>query len=177
MAKYPGQIRIGNRQDEPIVRPLIAHILAKNPEELDLNGADKDLRNIEQAYFGNGGLFLIAERDGVVVGLLGAKEAESPECLRIDRFYIFDQSEAGEQTAKDLLRVLDNFAVVSDYNKLILPAYLPDAHKLACLGNFSREQANDFYEKEFALPCFGSLELRLKGQEAVARAYGKDVAH
>lgn len=173
MAKYPGQIRIGNRQDEPIVRPLIAGVLGKTPEDLELSASDKDLRNIEQAYFGAGGLFLIAERDGAIVGLLAANESEhngrqEANQLYVKRLYVFDESKAGELVARALLKVLDNFACVSDHNRLILPASLPDASKFARLSGFCFDQSQGFYFKELALPCFGSLELRLKAQEAVA---------
>ena len=41
--------------------------------ELELDGRDKDLKNIEGYYFGNNGLFLVAEEDGAIVGAVGAR--------------------------------------------------------------------------------------------------------
>ncbi len=83
------QIRVANRQDEKHIQALFAEICRKKGEELDLGGSHKDLRNIEANYFGNEGLFLIAEVEGQIVGFAGARK-KSDETISIDRFFVGD---------------------------------------------------------------------------------------
>jgi len=83
------QIRVANRQDEKQIQSIFADICSKKGEEFDLNSRHKDLRNIEANYFGNEGIFLVAEDDGKIIGFAGAKK-ESDSVLSLDRFYIDD---------------------------------------------------------------------------------------
>lgn len=83
------QIRVANRQDEKHIQALFAEICKKKGEEIDLSESHKDLRNIEANYFGNEGLFLIAEEEGKIIGFAGARK-KSDETLSVDRFYIED---------------------------------------------------------------------------------------
>lgn len=62
------QIRIFNRQDDKGLRAIIAPL-----ENLDLDDKDRDLRNVEGTYFGNSGIFLVAEDDGQIKAYMGAR--------------------------------------------------------------------------------------------------------
>lgn len=62
------QIRIFNRQDDKGLRAIVAPL-----ENLDLDNKDRDLRNVEGTYFGNNGIFLVAEDDGQIKAYMGAR--------------------------------------------------------------------------------------------------------
>ena len=83
------QIRVANRQDEKQIQSIFADLCSKKGEELDLNSKQNDLRNIEANYFGNEGIFLVAEDDGKIIGFAGAKKS-SNTVISVDRFYILD---------------------------------------------------------------------------------------
>lgn len=83
------QIRVANRQDEKQIQTIFADLCSKKGEELDLNSKHKDLRNIEANYFGNEGIFLVAEDSGKIIGFAGAKKS-SDIVISVDRFYILD---------------------------------------------------------------------------------------
>ncbi len=67
------QIRIANRQDEPEIRTLVESICKESGSPFDIETSDSDLRNIDANYFGHEGLFLVAEDEGKIVGVAGAK--------------------------------------------------------------------------------------------------------
>jgi hypothetical protein len=62
------QIRIFNRQDDKALRAIIGQL-----GNLDLDDKDSDLRNVEGTYFGNNGIFLVAEDDGQIKAYMGAR--------------------------------------------------------------------------------------------------------
>ena len=79
------QIRIANKQDERSLRDFVEAFHKNAGEPFDLKGADRDLAHIEASYFGRDGLFLVAEDDGVVVGLAGARRRDDDDSPRKDR--------------------------------------------------------------------------------------------
>ena len=83
------QIRVANRQDEPIIRTIVNQALAERGQsEVDLKGRDEDLNNVEQHYFWYDGLFLVAEEDGQIIGLVGARKSEHDESLELLRLVV-----------------------------------------------------------------------------------------
>jgi GNAT superfamily N-acetyltransferase len=68
------QIRVANRQDEPIIRTIVQQANAEvGDAEIDLTGRDSDLSNVDAKYFWHDGIFVVAEDDGAIVGLAGAR--------------------------------------------------------------------------------------------------------
>ncbi len=67
------QIRVANKQDEPAIRSFVEKHYEGLGQNLNLDGDDADLRNIEANYFGKEGLFIIAEEDAAVTGIAGAR--------------------------------------------------------------------------------------------------------
>lgn len=107
------QIRIANKQDEPHIRALAKDALEGISEEMDPDGSDADLKNIEWSYFGHEGVFLVLELDRTVVGIAGAAKL-SDDTLEIKRLYV--KPDLGLE--KDLLSLLDmllDFACKMDY--------------------------------------------------------------
>jgi GNAT superfamily N-acetyltransferase len=70
------QIRVANRQDEPIIRTIVNQANVEvGDAEIDLTGRDSDLSNVDSQYFWFDGIFVVAEEDGAIVGLAGARRA------------------------------------------------------------------------------------------------------
>lgn len=83
------QIRVANRQDEPIIRSIINQANAEIGEtEIVLTGRDSDLTNIDSEYFWFDGIFIVAEDDGQIVGLAGARRGDSDDVLRLQRIVV-----------------------------------------------------------------------------------------
>jgi N-acetylglutamate synthase-like GNAT family acetyltransferase len=83
------QIRVANRQDEPILRTIINQANAEvGDSEIELTGRDSDLTNIDSQYFWFDGIFIVAEDDGQIVGLAGARRGESDDVLRLIRLVV-----------------------------------------------------------------------------------------
>lgn len=105
------QIRIANKQDEPHIRALIKDALAG--VELNLDGSDADLKNIEWSYFGQDGAFFVLEKDGALVGVAGATKL-SDDAIEIKRLYVKPNSGLGNEE-EALLEMLFDFARKMDY--------------------------------------------------------------
>jgi N-acetylglutamate synthase-like GNAT family acetyltransferase len=83
------QIRVANRQDEPIIRTIISQANVEvGDAEIDLPGRDSDLTNIDSEYFWHDGIFLVAEEDNSIVGLAGARRGETDDVLSLKRIVV-----------------------------------------------------------------------------------------
>lgn len=105
------QIRIANKQDEPHIRALAKDALASISKELDLDGGDADLKNLEWNYFGRDGIFLVLEIEGKVAGYAGAAKM-SEDAIEIKRLFAKPESGGG---IENLLDMLLDFARKMDY--------------------------------------------------------------
>ena len=111
------QIRIANRQDEAPIRAL----LEKQGAVLDLKGADRDLHNIDQGYFANDGLLVVAEEDGEIIALAGArKSAHDESVLEVLRLapQTFLSSTAGGAIRERFISIIKNHAYQMDFAKV-----------------------------------------------------------
>jgi N-acetylglutamate synthase-like GNAT family acetyltransferase len=104
------QIRIANRQDEPEIRTFVDTVYQKSGSSLNIESQDSDLRNIEANYFGKEGLFLVAEDEGTIVGIAGARK-KTETVLELKRLLVpvSDQFE-NKEVLDELLRVIVEFA-------------------------------------------------------------------
>jgi N-acetylglutamate synthase-like GNAT family acetyltransferase len=66
------QIRIGNTRDEAQVRDLLLGIMHEASLEMYFAMGRPPMTNMEQAYIGNDGTFMVAEEDQKIVGAVGA---------------------------------------------------------------------------------------------------------
>lgn len=106
------QIRIANKQDESHIRALLKDALKSISKELDLEGSDADLKNIEWSYFGHDGVFVVLEVSGNIEGLAGAYQL-SDDALLIKRLYV--KPERYGEGLDELLEMLIDFARKMDY--------------------------------------------------------------
>ena len=152
------QIRAGNRQDEAIIRTILFQSLEEHGIESDLEGRDKDLRNIEHNYFWYDGLCLVAENDGQIVGFLAGKRSEkSEDTLLLSRLVVVAGARkrgTGKALMKSLLFFCQNMeyqtieiAVPGDFQveKLIAPAVL---------SRFGFESSNNSWKLSVPKPVF-----------------------
>ena len=132
------QIRLYSRQDDKEFRKLMHSVCLSNGSEFDLDGADNDLRNVEGSYFGNDGLFLIAEEEGVIQGFCGAriepgtklptgqinsgtKLSSERDTMTIKRLYVRPDIDGRQALIDTLLNVVKNHAYQLDFETIILP--------------------------------------------------------
>lgn len=107
------QIRIANKQDESHIRALAKDALASIGKEIDLDGDDADLKNIEWSYFGRDGGFFVLEVEGAVAGFGGVTKL-SDDAAEIKRLYV-KPSENLEESLLQLLDMVLDFARKMDY--------------------------------------------------------------
>lgn len=113
------QIRVANRQDEPIIRTIVNQVNAElGAAEIDLKGSDSDLNNIESHYFWHDGIFVVAEDNGLVVGLGGARRGESDKQLELVRLVVIP-SRRNKGTAVQLLQTIEFFGQNSEYDEVV----------------------------------------------------------
>jgi N-acetylglutamate synthase-like GNAT family acetyltransferase len=113
------QIRIGNKQDESEVRTLVSQLLDEAGQKLDLNGIDKDLKQIEIHYFGHDGVFLVAEQERTVFGFAAALQSTDTVC-ELRRLYV-NKEHRRSGAGSLLLKQVISFAKQLDYQQLIVP--------------------------------------------------------
>jgi N-acetylglutamate synthase-like GNAT family acetyltransferase len=108
------QIRFANRQDEAPVRAF----LEARGAVLDLPGADKDLRNLDLNYFGQDGVFVVAEEEGQIIALAGAKKIPGDnDTLELTRF-VTEDGTAGDAIKERFLAIIKNHAYQMDYKTI-----------------------------------------------------------
>ena len=107
---------IANRQDEAPVRAFYEALGVT----LDLQGADKDIRNIDQGYFGQEGIFIVAEEEGKILALAGARRLEDDqEILELRRLVVPDSGHtAGGAIKERFLAIIKNHAYQMDFKTI-----------------------------------------------------------
>lgn len=131
------QIRIANRQDEPEIRTFVEALYQKSGLSFELESKDSDLRNVEANYFGKEGLFLVAENEGAIVGIAGARK-KSESDLEIKRFLVADnESYSASEVRADLLKVIVEFAPRMLYSKIELSMETADGKELFIENGFA----------------------------------------
>ena len=109
------QVRLGNRQDEPIIKTIVSQCLAENA------AADKqlaDLTDIETNYFWHNGIFIVAEDDGQIVGVAGARGNDNQETLELVRLFVVP-ARRGRGVARELLNTVFFFAEGLEYKRVV----------------------------------------------------------
>jgi N-acetylglutamate synthase-like GNAT family acetyltransferase len=124
------QIRIGNKQDEPLVRELVQRLTSELAVPFDLNTSESDLKNIEKEYIGNDGIYLVVEEDNAIVGFAAARKLNDDIC-EIRRM-IIGENHRGRGLGKELVKHIVSFARGMDYRYLdvIMDPRFPIGKKL-----------------------------------------------
>ncbi|MBZ0188805.1 MAG: hypothetical protein K8F91_21360 [Candidatus Obscuribacterales bacterium] len=103
------QIRIANRQDESKIREFAESVSANREKPFDLKGFDNDLVHIEANYFGQQGVFLVADENGEIIACAGAR-CKSDQVLLISRLLVREGESSREQIESEMLDVIVSFA-------------------------------------------------------------------
>ena len=111
------QIRVGNRQDEPLIREIVSKAMAEHGEKPD-SARDADLVNIEANYFWHDGVFLVAEEEGEIIGLVGARKFKSEQEIELVRLVVVPEAR-GRGVARALVDSVLFFSRNLEYQKLI----------------------------------------------------------
>ena len=72
------QIRLGNKQDEPMVRDLLMTVMHEVNLEKYFEQARPAIMNMEREYIGHDGTYLVAEDERKIVGIAAAKKRLTP---------------------------------------------------------------------------------------------------
>jgi len=126
------QIRLYSRQDDKEFRKLMQTICQSQGLEFDLDSKDNDLRNVEGSYFGNDGLFLVAEDNGVIQGFCGARIEPGTkvdtskdfgrDTMNIKRLYVNPEIEERQALIDQFLSVVKNHAYQLDFETIQMPS-------------------------------------------------------
>jgi N-acetylglutamate synthase-like GNAT family acetyltransferase len=129
------QIRVANRQDEPAIREIVNQRNAElGLRQIELVELDSDLNNIDAHYFWYDGIFIVAEEDGQIVGIAGARRGESEDVLEVLRIAVAT-GRRGKGVGKLMMQTILFFAGNSEYKRVILNTKKHGAeHKEPCLG-------------------------------------------
>jgi N-acetylglutamate synthase-like GNAT family acetyltransferase len=74
------QIRLGNKQDEPMVRDLLMTVMHEVGLEAYFEKMRPPIMNMEREYIGHDGTYLVAEDDRKIVGVAAAKKKTETVC-------------------------------------------------------------------------------------------------
>ena len=127
------QIRLYSRQDDKEFRNLMQTICQSQGLEFDLDGKDNDLRNVEGSYFGNDGLFLVAEDNGVIKGFCAARiepgtkvdtsKSFVRDTMNIKRLHVNPEIEERQALIDKFLSVVKNHAYQLDFETILMPSF------------------------------------------------------
>lgn len=137
------QIRLGNRQDETAIAELVFKVMEEFGLKPDPQGAESDLKNIEAKYFGNDGVFFVAEHEKQIVGVAGAKR-DSDQELELVRLAVA-KGFRGMGIARDLMQTIIRFANDLDYHRIeVEPArQYPGGDKALMHWGFTSDPVED----------------------------------
>jgi len=113
------QTRIANRQDEKEIRALTEACYKPLEQEFDLEGKDKDLRNIEGNYFGHNGLVVVLEDDNKVLAYIAARENNDNKTI-LDIKRLVHQDGVPPQKLAELMDIVLNHAYQLDFEKVFV---------------------------------------------------------
>lgn len=165
------QIRLANRQDEKQIQTIFADICSKKGDELDLNSRHKDLRNIEANYFGNEGIFLVAEDDGKIIGFAGAKKV-SETFMAVERFYICDANKR-DGIDQRFMQVIIPFAQRMFFEKIKWNV-MEEPPKIGASSPIPQRNSNQ--STETAVSCFNkALLVRMRFKKDQNNFYWLDI--
>lgn len=137
------QVRIANKQDEADIRTFVDAFYRLSGSQLNLDSVDSDLRNVEASYFGKEGLFLVAEHEGKIVGVAGARKKTESE-LEWRRLMVSAPFESDE-VVSELVEVIVEFAPRMLYERIEAGFVPPSKHfsRLLAERGFQPLEAND----------------------------------
>jgi len=114
------QIRLGNKQDEPMVRDLLMTVMHEVNLEKYFEQARPPIMNMEREYIGQDGTYLVAEDDRKIVGIAAAKKRTDTVCELALLCVTSEWRRMG--LGKQMLEKIVSFAKGMDYDALQVDA-------------------------------------------------------
>ncbi|HEY9683847.1 MAG TPA: GNAT family N-acetyltransferase [Oculatellaceae cyanobacterium] len=119
------QLRIGNKQDEPACRDLAKKCAGDGGFNFDLETADADLRNIELAFIGHDGVFIVVEENEAVIAFAAARKGENEDVCSL-RYLCVHESARRRGLGRKLVEQILFFARNLEYKVLRTDFRTPD---------------------------------------------------
>ena len=137
------QIRLGNRQDEKAITALVIQVMKSFDLPVSPDGAEADLKNIEANYFARDGVFLVAEHEGTIVGIAGARRSDE-SLLELVRIAVASDWR-GKGVARNLISTVISFARDLGYGRILVePArQYPGGAEFLMRFGFTSDPAED----------------------------------
>lgn len=147
------QIRLGNRQDEKAIGTLVFDVMKEFDLPIKPGGSEADLKNIEANYFARDGVFLVAEEEGKLVGIAGARRSEE-NVLELVRMAV-TKDWRGKGCARNLISTVLSFARDLGYERIIVePArQYPGGTDFLMRFGFTSDTAEDAQQPWFYKLC------------------------
>ena len=125
------RMRNATTADGPRVRELVAIVLGEFGLEIEPNGIDSDLKDIESAYLHRGGAFMVLEEDdGRLVGSIGLFPENATTC-QLRKMYLLPELR-GRGLGKCLLQHVIDLARQLGFKRMTLEtsSWLQGANRL-----------------------------------------------
>ncbi|MEG0296562.1 MAG: GNAT family N-acetyltransferase [Clostridium sp.] len=104
--------------DEDQVLKVIGTVLSKYGLELEPNGADYDVTDIEKFYFNDNGWFQVVENNNEIIGSVGVYKIDEKKC-ELRKMYLYSEYQ-GQGIGKQLMENALNKAKSLGYKKMEL---------------------------------------------------------
>ncbi|HEY9756266.1 MAG TPA: GNAT family N-acetyltransferase [Oculatellaceae cyanobacterium] len=111
------QLRIGNKQDEPACRELAKKCADDGGLDFALETVDADLRNIELAFIGHDGVFIVVEENEEVIAFAAARKGENEDVCSL-RYLCVQESARKRGLGRKLVEQILFFARNLEYKVL-----------------------------------------------------------
>ncbi|MGL5675422.1 MAG: GNAT family N-acetyltransferase [Cellulosilyticaceae bacterium] len=93
--------REGRKEDAAALLELIEVALGVHGLQLEVDGADLDVSNVEAYYFHNGGWFQVVEDAGRLIGSVGVYKLSDTQC-ELRKMYLYPEYQ-GKKIGKQLM--------------------------------------------------------------------------
>lgn len=93
--------REGRKEDAEALLKLIEVALGVHGLQLEVDGADLDVSNVEAYYFHNGGWFQVVEDAGKLIGSVGVYKLSDTQC-ELRKMYLYPEYQ-GKKIGKQLM--------------------------------------------------------------------------
>jgi len=106
-----------NLDTQPLIQ-MISTVLAEYEMSLDFQGPDKDLEDLQNVYFNDHGVFLVAELAGHIIGSVGVGKTDNETC-ELRKLYVL-KAHRGRGLGQRLLDRAIEFGLSQGYTRMEL---------------------------------------------------------
>jgi putative acetyltransferase len=149
-------IRAANNADSEAVKLVVFSVLKEYGLSPDSSSTDKDLENIEENYFAQGGYFGVVEIDNSIVATVGLHMVDENTC-ELRKMYSLP-SQRGKGLGKSIIAFALSKAKELGYNRVILETASPLKE---AIGLYKKYGFKEFNPEHLSARCDQAFELFL----------------